>query len=252
MIALISPAKSLDFNSRLENAAVSEARFEIKTNRLVSAVSNLSKKKLKQIMPVSEALIDLNYGRYKDFYEQEERQAIYAFSGDVYAGFEARTLDEPAINFAQNHLRILSGLYGLLRPLDRIRPYRLEMGTQWAPRYTSLVDFWGHDIAVQLSRDLEEAGSDTIINLASQEYFASVRKGKAKLDARIVDVDFRQSGPDGPRFISFAAKRARGMMARYICEHRLTDVESLKSFESDSYRFDAKNSEDNLLKFIRV
>ncbi len=251
MIILLSPAKSLDFETDLENRKASESRFPDKTEKLVSAASNLTKKRLKDIMPVSDKLIDLNYGRYKNFHEQPRRQAIYAFSGDVYTGFEARSLDEDAIDFAQDHVRILSGLYGLLRPLDQIRPYRLEMGTRWAPRYKSLVDFWGDDIAAKLNEDLNEAGSETIINLASQEYFASVQKGMKKLDARIVDVDFRQDGPDGPRFISFAAKRARGMMARYICEHRLNDVESLKSFDSDGYAFDAGSSEENLLRFIR-
>ena len=251
MIILISPAKSLDFDTELTNRTVTDARFPDQTGKLVSAASNLTKKRLKEIMPVSDMLIDLNYNRYKDFHQQPERQAIYAFSGDVYTGFEARSLDNEAIEYAQTHLRILSGLYGLLRPLDQIRPYRLEMGTRWAPRYKSLVDFWGDDIAAKLSEDLDDAGSDIIINLASQEYFASVQNGKKKLDARIVDVDFRQDGPDGPRFISFAAKRARGMMARYICEHRLDDVESLKSFDSDGYQYDADSSAENLLRFIR-
>ncbi len=252
MIILISPAKSLDYKTPVATQERSMPRFPERTGKLVSAISNLSKKRLQEIMPVSNKLIELNYGRYKNFHDQPERQAIYAFSGDVYTGFEARSLDEAAIDFAQDHVRILSGLYGLLRPLDNIRPYRLEMGTRWAPRYKSLVDFWGDDIAAQLAEDLEAQNAQTILNLASQEYFASVAKGAKKLDARIVDVDFRQDGPDGPRFISFAAKRARGMMARYICEHRLDDVEAVKSFDSDGYSFDADNSDDSILRFVRA
>ncbi|WP_164114520.1 peroxide stress protein YaaA [Sphingorhabdus sp. Alg239-R122] len=252
MITLISPAKSLDYNTAVPIAQSTQPRFPDKTGKLVSAASNLSKKRLKDIMPVSDNLIELNYGRYKDFHNQPERQAIYAFSGDVYTGFEARTLDEAAIDYAQDHLRILSGLYGLLRPLDNIRPYRLEMGTRWAPRYKSLVDFWGDAIAQQLSHDLAEQNSNIILNLASQEYFASVTKGVKKLDAEIVNVDFRQDGPDGPRFISFAAKKARGMMARFVCEHRLDDIESVKSFDSDGYAYDASGSDQNTLRFIRA
>ena len=217
----------------------------------MSAVSNLTKARLKAIMPVSDKLIDLNYGRYKDFSGQPARQAIFAFSGDVYTGFEARSLDEAAIRFSQDHVRILSGLYGLLRPLDIIRPYRLEMGTKWAPRYKSLVDFWGDDIAELLASDMDHASDNIIVNLASQEYFASVERGAKKIDTRIVNVDFREPGPDGPQFISFAAKRARGLMARYICEHRLDSVEALKSFDSDGYRFDVRNSDKMNLRFVR-
>ena len=252
MIILISPAKTLDFDTPASVSIHTQPRFPERTAKLVSAASNLTKKRLKHIMPVSDKLIDLNYARYRDFYRQAERQAIYAFAGDVYTGLEARSLDEDAIDFAQDHLRILSGLYGLLRPLDTIRPYRLEMGTKWAPRYKSLVSFWGDDIAALLSSDLKAAQSNIIVNLASQEYFASVQHGAGKLDAKIVNVDFRQHGPEGPRFISFEAKRARGMMARYICEHRLSDVTALKRFDSDGYSYDADHSDAQNLRFVRA
>lgn len=251
MLILISPAKSLDFESEIGSVAATTARFPEETRRLVSAASNLSKKKLQQIMPVSDKLIALNHGRYRDFWTQPERAAIYAFSGDVYTGFEAKTLDDEAIRFAQDHLRILSGLYGLLRPLDAIRPYRLEMGTKWAPRYRKLTDFWGDKIASVVAADLEADGSDTIINLASQEYWAAVNGSERLANKRVITIDFRKEGPKGLRFNSFEAKRARGMMARYICEHALTDPEAIKSFDSDGYRYVADGSDDDNWRFVR-
>ncbi|QLC24194.1 peroxide stress protein YaaA [Parasphingopyxis algicola] len=251
MLALISPAKSLDFNSELPALESTAPRFSEETERLVSAASNLTKKRLQEIMPVSDKLIDLNHGRYRDFWEQPERAAIYAFSGDVYVGFEAKTIDEEAIRFAQDHVRILSGLYGLLRPLDTIRPYRLEMGTKWAPRYKKLTDFWGDKIAGLLAEDLEADGSGVIVNLASNEYWAAVERSRTVKAARVITIDFREEGPKGLRFNSFEAKRARGMMARYICEHRLEDPEALKSFDSDGYRFVEDGSDENSWRFVR-
>jgi cytoplasmic iron level regulating protein YaaA (DUF328/UPF0246 family) len=251
MLALLSPAKSLDFESDLRVKDTSEPRFPVETERLVSAASHLSKPKLQKIMPVSDQLIALNHARYQDFWAQPERPAIYAFSGDVYRGFEARSLDPEAIGFAQNHLRILSGLYGLLRPLDKIRPYRLEMGTRWAPRYKSLTAFWGRKIGDLLATDLADDGSETIINLASNEYWAAVAQSPICKSARVITVDFREEGPKGPRFNSFAAKQARGMMARYICEHQLTDPVALKTFDSDGYAFDADNSTADRWRFTR-
>ena len=251
MLILISPAKSLDFESELASHTSTAPRFPEETQRLVSAASNLSKAKLQQIMPVSDKLIDLNHGRYRQFWDQPERAAIYAFSGDVYTGFEAKTLDDEGMHFAQDHLRILSGLYGLLRPLDAIRPYRLEMGTKWAPRYKKLTDFWGDKIAATVAEDLEADGSDTIINLASQEYWAAVNGAKILNDKRVIAIDFREEGPKGLRFNSFEAKRARGMMARYICEHRLTNPEAIKSFDSDGYHFVEEGSDENSWRFIR-
>ncbi len=252
MLAVISPAKSLDFTNALPAVPASEPRFPDATERLATGLRNMPRKKLQQIMPVSDKLIELNRGRYADFFAQDERPAIYAYNGDVYTGLEARSLDETAIAFAQNHLRILSGLYGLLRPLDRIRPHRLEMGTKWAPRRKKLTDFWDDRIATALSDDLEELGSHVIVNLASQEYWAAVAPHSDKLNARIVACDFRQDGPEGPRFISFEAKRARGLMARFICEHHLTDVEALKDFDSDGYRYDAEDSDAETFRFIRA
>lgn len=256
MIILLSPAKSLDFESEISPPTPTEPQFSARTQQLVSAASRLTKKRLKEIMPVSDNLIDLNYRRYRDFYDQPERSAIFAFNGDVYTGFEVTSLDPPALDYAQDHVRILSGLYGLLRPLDKMRPYRLEMGTRWAPRHSSLVKYWSTELSDHLVDEMAARGGDAgfaaILNLASQEYYAAVKPGLAKAGVRIIDVDFRSQGPDGPRFISFAAKRARGMMARYACEHRIDDVEALKGFDSDGYQFDASASDVNMWRFIRA
>ena len=252
MIILLSPAKSLDFDSPAPDVEASPLRFEAEADRLVRSAARLSKARLKQIMPVSDALIDLNYSRYRGFYEQPQRPAAFTFNGDVYSGLTARTLEEPALAFAQDHVRILSGLYGLLRPLDNIRPYRLEMGTRWAPRHPSLVAFWGDRIADAIADDLSASGSDTVINLASQEYFAAADKGLKKRGLRVVTADFRQQGPDGPRFISFEAKRARGMAARFLCEHRHAEPDALKAFDADGYRFEPDTSSESLWRFIRT
>lgn len=252
MIILLSPAKSLDFDSPAPDVGASPLRFEAEAERLVRSAARLSKARLKQIMPVSDALVSLNYARYRGFHGQPERPAAFAFNGDVYSGLAAQTLDEAALAYAQDHVRILSGLYGLLRPFDNIRPYRLEMGTRWAPRHSSLLAFWGDRIAAAIADDLTATGDDTIVNLASQEYFAAADKGLRKRGLRVVTADFRQQGADGPRFVSFDAKRARGMAARYLCENRHTDVEALKGFDSDGYRFDADSSSDTVWRFIRA
>lgn len=251
MLAIISPAKSLDFESAIPATSPSENRFPDETEKLAKAIGNLTVKKLKAIMPVSDNLIALNRKRYSEFFDQPERPAIYAYNGDVYTGFEANSISEDAMTFAQGHLRILSGLYGLLRPFDLIRPHRLEMGTRWAPRYNKLTDFWKDKIADALAEDLQQIGSETIVNLASNEYWASVKPHVAKLPGQIIEVDFRKDSPDGPKFISFEAKRARGMMARYICENHLTDPEALKGFDYDGYRYDADGSTESSLRFLR-
>ena len=251
MIAVISPAKSLDFETDVPDLALTNIRFPDETAQLAKGLGNMSKKKLQTVIPVSNKLIDLNYSRYREFSSQPQRAAIYAYNGDVYTGFEAQSLDEESIQFAQNHVRILSGLYGLLRPLDPIQPHRLEMGTKWAPRLKKLTDFWKDKIAQELSGDLAESGGKIIVNLASNEYWAAVKPYAKRLEASIIGVDFRHKGLDGPKFISFEAKRARGMMARYICENHLQDAESLKAFDYDGYVYDEQNSTPTLLSFVR-
>lgn len=249
MLCLLSPAKSLDYKSPLPNVKPSGIRFPKQTEELALAASGLKASDLKKLMHISDALAELNAERYAAFFSQPERPAIFAFSGDVYVGFEVATLPGESLAFAQDHVRILSGLYGLLRPLDAIRPYRLEMGTRWAAGAKNLYGYWGDRIAGLVAKDLEEAGSNALINLASNEYWLAA-KNHIPAHIRVIDIDL-EVGPNGLRFNSFAAKRARGMMARYMCEHHLTDPESLKGFDSDGYVFDAEGSEENLWRFVR-
>jgi hypothetical protein len=250
MLAVISPAKTLDYNRPLPALAPTRPPFEEDAEKLAAAAAKMSPKKLSELMHISDGLGRLNAERFRGFADQPERPAIYAFAGDVYAGFEAHSLDEEAILFAQDHLRILSGLYGLLRPLDAIRPYRLEMGTKWAPRRRDLYSYWKDRIAERLVEDLEASGSRTVVNLASKEYW---RAAEAHLprNVPVIEIDFREEGPSGLRFNTFAAKRARGMMARYICEHRLDDPQALKGFDSDGYAFDPEHSDDQRWRFSR-
>jgi cytoplasmic iron level regulating protein YaaA (DUF328/UPF0246 family) len=229
----------------------SEPRFGADAIVLAAAAARLSTKRLASLMDISDKLATLNADRFKAFETQPERPALFAFAGDVYTGFEAKSLDAPAIDFAQDHVRMLSGLYGLLRPLDAMRPYRLEMGTRWAPRRKSLYAYWGDRIAGALAADVTAEGSGVVLNLASQEYWAAV-SGKLPAAVRVIEVDFREPGPDGPRFVSFNAKRARGMMARWLCEHRIDDVEAMKGFDSDGYSFDAEASEGDRWRFSRA
>ena len=251
MLAIISPAKTLDYKRPIPSLAPTRPAFEEDAHSLAAAAAKLSAKKLGELMHISDSLAKLNAERFRGFAELPERPAIYAFAGDVYAGFEVHSMDEEALLFAQDHLRILSGLYGLLRPLDAIRPYRLEMGTRWAPRRRDLYAYWGGRIAQQLESDLAASGEPTLINLASKEYFGAVA-GKLPPSVRVIEIDFREQGPSGLRFNTFAAKRARGMMARYMCEHRLGDPEALKSFDSDGYAYDPENSDETRWRFSRT
>ncbi len=249
MIALLSPAKTLDYESALPDLSVTTPRFAAEAESLAKSAANLSQKRLAALMHISPKLAKLNADRFAGFAEAPERPALFAFAGDVYTGFEVQSLDAEAIAFAQDHVRMLSGLYGLLRPLDLMRPYRLEMGTRWAPRRASLYEWWGDRIAAAVREEVAEEGSGVVLNLASQEYFHAVlgRLG----GVRVIDLDFREPGPDGPRFVSFHAKKARGMVARWMCEHRITDADGIKGFDSDGYRFDAAASETDRWRFSR-
>lgn len=247
MIAVLSPAKTLDYRSGFRDTPT-RPRFADEAAALAKSAANLSQKKLTELMHISPELAKLNADRFRDFPEAPERPAIRAFAGDVYTGLEAGTLDEPAIAFGQDHLRILSGLYGLLRPLDAMRPYRLEMGTRWAPRRKKLTDWWGDRIAQALTEDLAVEGSDTVLNLASQEYWAAV-DGRLPANVTVIAIDFREA--DG-RFISFNAKKGRGMMARYLLEHRITHTQDMRGFDTDGYRFVAGDSDDARWTFRRT
>lgn len=248
MLAVISPAKTLDYDSPLPAVAATRPRFAAEALALARSAANLPQKRLRELMHISPALAKLNADRYRGFADQPERPALFAFAGDVYTGLDARTLDEAAIDYAQDHLRMLSGLYGLLRPLDLMRPYRLEMGTRWAPRRAKLTDWWGDRIAALMAQDLVAEGSGVVLNLASQEYWAAV-DGRLPADARVIAIDFRE-GADA-RFVSFHAKQARGMMARWVVEHRVADPAGLRDFDTDGYRFDKAASTDAVWRFVR-
>ena len=248
MIALISPAKTLDYDTPVPPLTASTPRFGVEAATLARSAARLPQRRLRELMGISPALAKLNHDRFVRFADAPERPALFAFAGDVYRGLEAGTLDEPAILFAQDHLRMLSGLYGLLRPLDLMRPYRLEMGTRWAPRHPRLTDWWGDRIARALIVDLADEGSATVLNLASQEYWAAV-DGRLPAGVRVIAADFRE-GPDR-RFVSFHAKRARGTMARWLVEHRIDQPDAMRGFDADGYRFAADGSEPDRWLFVR-
>lgn len=253
MFAILSPAKSLDYQRPLPALQPTVPIFAAEADQAAAKAAKLGARKLSALMHISDSLGKLNAARFREFGDAPERPALFAFNGDVYQGFEARSLDEPAIVFAQDHVRILSGLYGLLKPLDSIKPYRLEMGTRWSPkpRQKSLYRWWGDTLADLLEAEMAEANDSVVINLASQEYWQAL--GPQLSDAvRVITIDFREYGPNGLRFNSFAAKRARGMMARYLCEHRLDDPDALKVFDSDGYAYAAEDSSDDHWLFTRT
>jgi len=248
MIAVLSPAKTLDYESALPKLEPTTPRFAEEAATLAHAAAHLTQKKLSELMHISPALAKLNADRFRDFDALPERPAMFAFAGDVYTGLEAKTLDEAAVDYAQDHVRMLSGLYGLLRPLDLMRPYRLEMGTRWAPRKKKLTDWWGDRIAKLLADDVEAEGSGTILNLASQEYWAAA-DGKLPSSIRVVAIDFREG--EAQKFVSFHAKKARGMVARWLVEHRVDTIEGIKGFDTDCYAYDAAGSTDAQWRFVR-
>lgn len=249
MIAVISPAKTLDYRRPLPPHAAGRPRFADEAHRLARSAARLPQKRLVELMGISSALAKLNADRYRGFADAPERAALYAFAGDVYAGLDAHTLTGEAVEAAHRRLRILSGLYGLLRPLDAIRPHRLEMGTRWAPRRAKLTDWWDGRIADALADDLAAEGWTTVLNLASEEYWAAVSE-RLPGHVRVVAVDFRE-GPEA-RFVSFAAKRARGMMARWVVEHRVEDPDALRGFDRGGYRHDPDASTPDRLRFVRA
>ena len=246
MIAVLSPAKTLDYERALPAVSSTTPRFAHEAASLAGSAANLTQKRLRDLMHISSDLAKLNADRFRDFPDAPERPAVFAFDGDVYAGLDAASLEATAIDFAQDHVRILSGLYGLLRPLDALKPYRLEMGTRWAPRRKKLTDWWGDRIADLLAEDVAREGSGVVLNLASQEYWAAV-EGRLPKSVRVIGVDFR----DDDRFVSFHAKKARGMMTRWLVEHRIDDIEAMKGFDSDGYRFLASESDEGRWRFAR-
>lgn len=252
MLLVISPAKSLDFTPAAPGIPATAPTMSADIEQLAKVTRKLKARDLKSLMSISDNLALLNYERFQAFdpHGEDGVQAALAFNGDVYAGLKARTLDKSALNWAQDHLRILSGLYGVLRPLDVIQPYRLEMGTRLKTRRgESLYDFWGPRIAEQLNLAAEGHPDPTLINLASQEYFGSVRQDALRIP--LVTCQFKELQDGEARTLSFFAKRARGMMARYVIDRRLDRPEGLKAFSEGGYSFDARRSNDREWVFVR-
>ncbi|RGP54642.1 peroxide stress protein YaaA [Pseudomonas abyssi] len=254
MLMVISPAKTLDYDTPPVIEQSTQPRFVEHSVELIEVLREKSPQEIAKLMSLSDKLASLNVARYgsweRESTPQNAKQALLAFKGDVYTGLNAEDFNADDFAFAQQHLRMLSGLYGLLRPLDLMQPYRLEMGTKLSnPRGKDLYTFWGERISQWLNDDLAAQGDQVLLNLASQEYFGAV-KPKA-LNARVIDTVFKDRKNGQYKIISFYAKKARGLMARYVIKERLQDPEGLKDFNLDGYRFDAASSSDNQLVFLR-
>ncbi|APU48936.1 peroxide stress protein YaaA [Acinetobacter junii] len=254
MLALISPAKTLDYETALPTDTYTQPRLLEQSQQLIDVCRKLSATEIASLMTVSEKIANLNVERFRDwnaeFNFSNARQALFAFKGDVYTGLDAYHLKDQDIDFAQQHLRMLSGLYGLLRPLDLMMPYRLEMGTKLKnTRGNNLYEFWGSIITDQINQDLAEIDAKLLVNLASDEYYKSVNE--KKIQAEIIKPVFLDQKNGKYKVISFYAKKARGLMARYLIENKLSQVEQLKAFDSEGYYFDAESSSDKELVFKR-
>lgn len=254
MLVVISPAKRLDWAER--DVKTTAPDFQEDAVRLAKTARNLTLGKLKSLMDLSDDLARLNRDRFQAFADAPEaettRPAALAFAGDTYLGLEAGTLDPDEMNWAQDHLRILSGLYGVLRPLDAIQPYRLEMGSRLKTRRgTSLYDYWRDGLSQALNAQAEVLGTDTLVNCASQEYFGAVAPKALKL--RVITPAFLEDKDDGkgPRMVSFFAKKARGSMARFIIQKRLVDAQGLTDFDLGGYAYREDLSEPDRPVFVR-
>ena len=238
MLFLLSPAKSLDYETPLGDVPHTQPQFKAQSQALIEVLRTQSPQQIASLMDLSDALSALNVARYAAWSPRSTlrnaRPAVLAFNGDVYEGLQARTLPVADLEWAQQHVAILSGLYGVLRPLDLLQPYRLEMGTRLAtPQGSNLYQFWGSSIAQHLIQRLRADTSPVVVNLASQEYFKAV--DRKTLKAPVVECVFEDYKGGAYKVISFHAKRARGLMARYAIEHRITTPEGLKHFDSEGY-----------------
>jgi uncharacterized protein len=255
MLFLLSPAKSLDYETPAGDVPHTRPQFVPQSSELIAVLRKQSPRQIAELMHLSDALSTLNVARYEawtpSFTAKNSKQAVLAFDGDVYGGLDAKTLKPQDLDWAQAHLCILSGLYGVLRPLDRMQPYRLEMGTALkTPRGSNLYQFWGPQIAEHLNTRLQADATPVVINLASQEYFKSV--DRKALKARVIDCVFEELRNGQYKVISFMAKRARGLMARYAVKHRIATPRKLEGFNLEGYAFDASASKPDRLVFRRA
>lgn len=254
MLTVISPAKTLDYDTPAVTQRFTLPQYLDDSQELITQLRELSPAQISELMHLSDKLSGLNAARFgswtPDFTPANAKQALLAFKGDVYTGLDAESLSEDDFSYAQQHLRMLSGLYGLLRPLDLMQPYRLEMGTKLAnARGKVLYAFWGTRISEWLNQALAEQGDDVLLNLASNEYFSAVKRNA--LNARVINVDFKDWKNGQYKIISFYAKKARGMMSRFVIQERINDPEQLKQFDVQGYYYSAEQSTTDHLVFLR-
>lgn len=252
MKTLISPSKTLNFDNNINCDITSKCRLIDYTSELHKILISYSKNDLKNLMNVSDKIAELNYNRFKTWEDpsnsKTSKQAIYAFKGDVYSGLDAESIEEDKFDYLQNSLRIISGYYGLLRPFDQILPYRLEMGTKLENKNgNNLYKFWGDKITDVLKEDLDS--NDIIVNLASDEYFKSINKDKIK--SKIITPVFKEFKNGLYKVIAIYAKKARGLMSRFLIERKSTSIDDIKLFNINGYSFDSNLSNDSQLVFTR-
>ncbi|MDX1461546.1 MAG: peroxide stress protein YaaA [Marinirhabdus sp.] len=253
MKIVVSPAKSLDYDSKLPTSRGTQPKFLEEAETLNKKLERKSKKSIRELMGISDTLAELNYQRYKEFTlpftKQNARPAVYAFAGDVYQGLDVYSLPEDKIDLLNNTLRILSGMYGVLRPLDLMQPYRLEMGTSLSiNRKKNLYEFWGDKVTKALNDELEEA--EMFLNLASQEYFKVIDPKLLKVP--VISPVFKDFKNGKLKIISFFAKKARGSMARYVIDHDIQSLQELKGFDYDGYGYSEQYTEnENEPVFVR-
>lgn len=254
MLLVISPAKTLDFETAAQTKTFTQADFLEDSQQLINDLHTLSANEVSTLMGISAQLGELNSGRFKSwqtpFTPENAKQALFAFKGDVYTGIAADEFSAREIQFAQKHLRILSGLYGLLRPLDLIQPYRLEMGTKFSnARGANLYSFWGDQLTDSLNSQLKKSGGSVLINLASNEYFKALKT--KNFAGEIITPVFKDLKNEQYKIISFYAKKARGMMAAYIIKNQLSEAEQIKGFNTAGYQYNEEMSEGQNWVFSR-
>jgi len=254
VLTLLSPAKSLDFSTAAKGVPTSEPRFEHDTGMLMKRCKRLPVASLRKLMDLSQPLAELNRERFQEMSlphtPANSKPSVLAFQGDVYKGLDAESLSKRDLRYAQDHLRILSGLYGVLRPLDLIQPYRLEMGTRLGnTRGKNLYQFWKNRLVDSLNAEHADRPVAAVLNLASNEYFRAVPA--KRIEPRLVTAVFQEIREGQPKTISFLAKRARGLMARYQVVNRIEDPEQLKGFDDEGYEYRPDLSEEDRLVFTR-
>jgi cytoplasmic iron level regulating protein YaaA (DUF328/UPF0246 family) len=254
MLILLSPAKTLDFEKPAPVQQHTDLIFPDQAEYLAGKLKKLKPARIKRMMGISENLAQLNAERFQSwslpFNENNAKQALFAFQGDVYIGLQADTFSKADVDFAQDHVRILSGLYGLLRPLDLMQPYRLEMGTDWAvtPKTKNLSGFWKKKLTAKLKEELKAMDHPFVANLASQEYAKAV--DLKSLGAKVITPEFKEEREGKFQMIGFFAKKARGMMTAYAVKHRISNPEDLKGFDMEEYGFNERLSDNSKYKWV--